>query len=151
MTITSVTSATFIADTIILLRDKLLSNITDPLVATRNTNEKFVLTEYPRRAVTYPIITITDTGTRQESRLGMQSEATKLRVGVEIRIWARNVKERDELFDSIYDYLRQQQFGTSSLTDANLHDFGMGSVVNVSEENIKSKVMEVNFLYLCTW
>jgi len=148
MTITSVNSSTFIADVIILIRDKLINNITDPIVSSRTGNDKFVLTEYPRRHVSYPIITITDTGTRQERRLGMQSEETSLRIGVEIRIWARNVKERDELFDAVYDYLRQQQFGTSSLTLANLHDFTMDSVVNVSEENVKSKVMTIKFLFL---
>ena len=148
MTVTSVNSSSFIADTIILIRDKLINNITDPIVSSRTGNAKFVLTEYPRVPVLYPIITITDVGTRQEKRLGMQSEETSLRVGVEIRIWARNVKERDELFDKVYDYLRTDQFGTSSLTLANLHDFTMDSVVNVSEENVKSKVMTIKFLFL---
>lgn len=140
MTVTNVNSATFISDMLILIRDKLRTNIS--AVSSR------VYTSYPRTGVVYPMITVVDTGTRQESRLGMQSEGTRLRVGVEIRIWARNVKERDEIFDSVHDYLRTDQFGSSSLTDANLHDFSMGSVVNVSEEEIKSKVMEVNFLFL---
>ena len=150
MTITSVSSSTFIADVVNLLRDKLLTNITDPLVSVRNANEKFVLTEYPRRPVRYPVITVRDISTRQESRLGMNSEGTLLRLGVEIRIWARNVKERDELFDSVYDYLRTNQLGaTSTLTSANLHDFRLGSVVNVSEDEVKSKVIEINFIFIC--
>ena len=148
MTIFQVNSSTFISDIIILIRDKLLNNIIDPIANSRISGERFVLTEYPRRSTAYPIITVTDIGTRQESRLGMQSEDTKLRIGIEVRIWARNVKERDELFDAVYDYLRQQQFGTSSLTGANLHDFTMDSVVNVSEENIKSKVAIFKFLFL---
>ena len=142
MTITSVNSSTFIADTLVLLRDKLKTNIT--------TVSNRVFTSYPREGVVYPMITVVDSGTRQESRLGMQSEETKLRVGVEIRIWARNVKERDEIFDAVYDYLRTDQFGTNCLTDANLHDFSMGSVVNVSEENVKSKVMTINFMFITT-
>ncbi len=79
----------------------------------------------------------------------MGSEGTILRLGVEIRIWARNVKERDELFDSVYDYLRTNQLSGDDLTAANLHDFSMGSVVNVSEADVKSKVVEINYLFLC--
>ena len=97
MAITSVNSATFLADTIILIRDKVRTNITDPISSVRPGNEKFVLTSYPKRAVTYPIITITDRGIIQPSRLGMASEGTKLNIDVKIRSRGRNVAERDEL------------------------------------------------------
>jgi len=153
MAIINVTSATFLADAINLIRDKLKNNITDPLVATRPARERFCLTSYPKRAVTYPIITVTDRGIVQPQRLGMASEGTLINLDIEIRIWARNVKERDELFDSIYDYLRTNQLDTTTgLSDSNLHDFSLGSAVNVDEtgeEGIKSKVMEVTFLIVC--
>jgi len=147
MTITEVGSNTFLTDLIILIRDNLKNNIDDPL--NRPSNERFVMTSYPKNAVRYPIITVTDTGSRQEGKLGMGSEGTVLRLGVEIRIWARNVKERDELFDSVYNYLRTNQLSGDDLTEANLHDFSMGSAVNISEEDVKIKVMEVNYLFLC--
>ena len=147
MTITAVRSSTFIADVINLIRDKLNTNISDPI--SRAGSERFVLTSYPQNPVNYPIITITDTGSTQEGKLGMGSEGTILRLGIEIRIWARNVKERDELFDSVYDYLRTNQLSGDDLTAANLHDFSMGSAVNVSEEDVKSKVLEVTYLFLC--
>ena len=86
MTITAIASATFIADLVNYLRDKLNSNITDPISSSRGGGERFVLTEYPQRAVKYPIITITDSGSNQEGKLGMQSEGTVMRLGVEIRI-----------------------------------------------------------------
>ena len=147
MTITEVSSATFVADTINLIRDKLNDNITDPL--SRSAPERFILTEYPRRPVRYPIITVTDTGSTQEGKLGMGSEGTILRLGVEIRIWGRNVKERDELFDSVYNYFRTNQLSGDDLTGANLHDFSMGSAVNIAEKDVKIKVMEINYLFLC--
>ena len=154
MTITSVASTTFLADTVNLIRNNLNSNITDPISATRPGGEKFVLTEYPKRAVTYPIITVTDAGITQPQRLGMQSESTAIFITLEIRIWAKNVVQRDELFDSIYTWLRTNQFGGSeALTDAELHDFTLNSVVNVNEigqEGIKSKVLEVQFLFICS-
>jgi len=151
MTITSISSSTFIADTINLLRDKLTSNITDPINSSRVGNDKFVLTEYPQRPVMYPIITVSDMGSRQESRLGMQSEETAIRIGIELRIWARNVKERDELFDSIYDYLRDNQYTGDDITNANLHDFSVDNIINVSEKDVKSKIMEVSYLFICSW
>jgi len=152
MAITNVSSSTFLSDTINLIRDKIKNNVTDPLASSRSSIEKFVLTSYPQRAVTYPIITVTDRNITQPSRLGMASESTLMRIDVEIRVWARNVKERDELTQQIYDYLRTNQLDkTTGLADSNLHDFTLMSAVNVDEsgENaVKSKVMEVRFLLL---
>lgn len=148
MTITEVRNSTFIADTINFIRDKLNSNITDPLSGKRSGSERFVMTEYPKRPVTYPVITIVDTGSSQEARLGMRSEGTILRIPLEIRVWARNVKERDELFDEVYQYLRTNQFSGDNINGANLHDFSMSSAVNVSEGKIRSKVIEVSYLFI---
>ena len=147
MTIEKVSSATFTTDLIILIRDRLKDNIDDPM--NRASNEKFIMTSYPRETVKYPIITVTDTGSRQEGKLGMGSQGTILRLGIEIRIWARNVKERDTIFNDVHEYLRTNQISGDDLNDANLYDFNMDSVVNVSESDVKSKVMEVTFLYLC--
>ena len=147
MTVTKGKSATFISDLIILIRDNLKNNIDDPL--NRPANEKFIMTSYPQTVVNYPVITITDTGSRQEGKLGMGSQGTMLRLGVEIRIWARNVKERDTIFDTVYDYLRNNQISGDDLNNANLYDFNMNNVINVSEPDVKSKVGEFTFLYLC--
>jgi len=152
MAITEVNSSTFLSDTINLIRDKIKTNITDPISSIRPANEKFCLTSYPKRAVTYPVITITDRGIIQPSRLGMASEGTLINIDVEIRIWARNVKERDELTQQVYEYLRTNQLDvTTGLSDSNLHDFSLQSAVNVSEDGeqgIQSKVMEVRFLII---
>lgn len=152
MTILTVASSTFLADAINLIRDKLRTNITDPISSSRPGTEKFVLTSYPKRGVTYPIITVTDRGIVQPQRLGMASEGTVIRMTIEVRIWARNVKERDELFDSVYDWLRDNQLTASTgLSDSNLHDFTLSSAVNVDEEGeagIKSKVCEFRFLVI---
>ena len=150
MTITSVSSATFLADSIILIRDKLKTNITDPITSSRPSGETFVRTAYPKRAVTYPILTVTDRGMVQPQRLGMASEGTLIMMDIEIRVWARNVAERDELTQQVYNYLRTNQLDTTTgLADSNLHDFTLSSVVNVDEEGeagIRSKVCEYRFL-----
>ncbi len=148
MTITSVRNSTFIADTVNFIRDKLNSNITDPLSGKRSGRDRFVLTAYPVEDVNYPIITIRDAGSAQEARLGMRSEGTILRIPLEIRVWARNVVERDELFDEVYQYLRTNQFSGDNFNGANLHDFSMSSAVNVSDGKIRSKVIEVSYLFI---
>lgn len=152
MVITTVNSSTFLADAINLIRDRIKNNITDPLVLIRPVNERFVYTSYPKRVVTYPIITVVDRGISQPLRLGMGSEGTALNLDFEIRIWARSVKERDELFDEIYDYLRTNQLDTDGLVSANLDGFALTSAINIDEpgeEGVKSKVMEVRFLFIC--
>ena len=152
MTITSVSSATFVADTVNYIRDRLAAQITDPISSERVGNEKFVLTSYPQRPVKYPVITVIDSGISQPAPLGMGSQGTIITLPLEIRIWARNVKERDELFDSVYDYLRTNQLSGDEITGANLYDFTLNSAVNVDElgeAGIKSKVMEVQYLFVC--
>lgn len=153
MTVTSVSSSTFLADTIVFLRDRLIT-ITDPISSSRTGGEKFVMTEYPQRPVKYPIITVRDRGVNSPIQLGMQSEAHLLRIPVEIRIWARNVKERDELFDGVFDLLRTNQYGGSSATtDAGLHDFKLTNTNNVTEmigkdQSIQSKVIEIEYIFI---
>ncbi len=145
MAITSVSSSTFVADTVNYIRDRLKAQ-TFTGVGTR------VYTSYPKVGVIYPMITVVDSGISQPIRLGMQSEGTVITLPLEIRIWAKNVKSRDELFDAVYDYLRTNQFSGDDITGANLHDFRLNSVVNVDEPGeagIKSKVMEVQYLFIC--
>lgn len=152
MTITSVNSSTFLADAIILIRDKLRSNITDPIVSSRPSTQSFVYTSYPQKGVTYPIITVVDRGVAQTRKLGMGSEGTLISLTLEVRIWARNIKERDELFDKVYDYLRNNQLDTGGLVEAQLFDFTLTSAVNISEpgeQGVKSKVCEIKFLFVC--
>jgi len=149
---TTVSGSTFLADISTLLRDKLLNNINDPIITSRVGNEKFVMTNYPQKNVKYPIITIVDRNISQPQRLGMGSEGTILNVTMEIRIWARNVKERDKLFDDVYNYFKNNQLDDNTgLVASNLNGFKMTSALNISEDGeagIKSKVMEINFMFI---
>ena len=144
MTITEVSSSTFLADTIILIRDKLKTNIS-------SVNNR-VYTSYPSHDVIYPMISVTDRGIIQSQRLGMASEGTILNMTVEIRIWTKSVKDRDEITQEVYDYLRGNQLdATTGLSDSNLHDFSLSSAVNVDEEGtagIRSKVCEYKFMVI---
>ena len=149
MAVTAISGPTFISDTLIFTRDILRSNITDPL--SRN-GSLFVFTSYPQEDVKYPIITVKENGFSQVQRLGMQSEAAEMRLPIEVRVWARNEKEKDTISQNVYHFLKGAQFGAGSITtDAELHDFTLTSTVNVDEDGrgaIKSKVMEYSYLYI---
>jgi len=148
MTVTTVTPSTYLADTIIMIRDDLLANITDPLVSTRPSTEKFVVTKYPQRGVTYPVVTIDDIGLTEFKRSGMQSLISVFRQGVEIRVWATNVKQRDELSQQIMNRLRLQM-QTFSTTNR-LHGFRVDGMTNVPMEPgdaaIRSKIINISFM-----
>jgi hypothetical protein len=145
-----ISSTTFIRDILSFIKTDLTSNITDPISAQRPTNSKFILTSYPERPVNYPIITIR-TINITAPRMGMQTNALNMGFQLEIRIWARNQKEKDELFTLVLNRLRTIQFtaGTGSV-DTGLHDFSLLSCVDVDEDGDKpkSKVMEVFYRFV---
>lgn len=151
MTVTSVNTSTFIADTTILIRDALLNNITDPISGTRASNERFVMTSYPQRPVKYPIITVKNTNIDMPKRLGMQSEIHYTALPMEIRIWARNEVEKDELTQNTINYLRDLEYSASGTVVANLLGFKVTSAVNVDEPGdagIKSKVIGAQYNFI---
>jgi len=146
-----VTTTTLLSDTVLFIRNMIRTNVTDPITSVRPTGENFVMTSYPREIVHYPLITVADNGI-QDSRAGQQSEIGFMRLNVEVRVWARTVKERDNLFEQVYNCLRTRQFDAGTgLYDNNLHDFKLVSAVNTDEdgeEGVKSKVMTYSFLYV---
>ena len=148
MAVTEVSSSSIRADTTIFLRDSIKGAVSDPIDAKRSASSSFVMTSYPQREATYPLITIKVKNMDQIQRMGMMSEETSVNLLVEIRVWGRNVKERDELGDDVYQFLRTAQYGTPSTVDANLHDFNLLSSVLVDEPDVKSLLMEINYLYV---
>src|SRR3990167_998389 len=143
-----VQSQSILADTIFYVKDFLNSNITDPI--TRPGNEDFIMTSYPTRAVRYPIITIKDLNSNDLGALGLQSEASLYYIDMEVRVWGRNVKERDQLAQEIYNDLKNNQIGASGTSQANdLHDFRLLSMVNLSEaDGPKSKIITFRFMFI---
>jgi hypothetical protein len=150
----AISASTFISDTIKFVRDRLDANITDPISAARVGRERFVMTSYPMRGTKYPIITVREAGISQNSQLGMQSEATYINFPIEIRIWARNEKEKDFLSQEVYEYLRTNQLaGSNGNVEEGLFDFDLTNSVNVDEDGdnaIKSRVMTFAFNEIIT-
>lgn len=149
MTITSVATATFMTDTTCLLRDHLLTNITDPISAQRASDEKFVMTSYPERPVKYPLITVKLEDAPGSERLGAQSTLHLQNLPLEIRIWARNYKEKDELAQQVINQLRNADLTT--MVVGGLLNFEVLSAVNVDEggqAGVRSRVIKVNYQFI---
>ncbi len=124
------------------IKTDLTTNITDPQANKRTRSSKFIMTSYPKRNVIYPLITLKQP-TYDATRAGMQTTAMDLVIQLEVRVWARNEKQKDDLSNQIYNRLRNIQFISSGSIDNDLHDFQLISAIEVEEEGdtgIKSRV-----------
>lgn len=147
-----VSTTTFISDTIKFVRNTLDTNLTDPITTSRTGRDRFVMTSYPQRPVKYPILTVRHVGTTDIQRMGMQSELHFMTIPIEVRIWARNEKERDELTEQTINTLRTNNFGVSSSVDSeDLHDLSFDSNVSVDEvgeEAVKSQILQISYSFV---
>lgn len=140
---------TFINDILSFIKTDLLANITDPISGSRSGTSKFVMTSYPQRKVQYPLITLKITN-QVASRAGMQVTTMDVGVNLEIRIWARNEKEKDTLSTKVYDRLRSIQFTTTGSTQNDLHDYSLLSMNEVDEpgeQGIKSRILQIGYTF----
>jgi hypothetical protein len=146
----AINSDTFVRDILQFIKEDLIKNITDPIEAKRiNKSSKFIMTSYPQRETLYPLITIKGIN-YSFSRAGMQTTNMDGIVTLEIRIWATNEKEKDNLFTQVINRLKNIQFTINGSVEYELHDFNMPSAVEIQEEGdagIKSKVMEVVYKF----
>jgi len=127
----TIATATFLSDVIIFIRNLLRTNVTDPL--SRASGIGFVMTSYPKRDVQYPLITIKSIG--MDSRnMGMQSEVSLVNLKLEVRVWARNAKEIDDLTQKTINVLRDNHYGTASTNLEEIHGFKLTSMTSVNFE-----------------
>ena len=144
-----ISSANFIADVLYFIKNDLSNNITDPITSTRTSNSRWVATSYPQSNVQYPMITIKMTN-QKGKRAGMQTEAMDVEITLEIRVWARNQKEKDDLANKVYKRLRDIQFTASGSENNYLHDFGLLSAIEIDEEGEgtpKSRVLQIKYKF----
>lgn len=143
----AVEATTLMRDVLFTLKNDLSSNITDPIAAARNGSSSFVMTSYPQREVQYPVITIRITNV-ESSRAGMQTTNMDHRLTIEIRVWARNQKEKDTLYNDVLERLRAIQFSSGGTVDNRLFNFNGISAVEVDEDGAgspKSRVFEIQY------
>ena len=142
-----VISNNFISDSVLFLRNTLRNTLTDP-ISRGGDNSSFIFTAFPKTNTQYPLIVVKNTGINTK-KLGMASEVNWVNAKYEIKVFARNSKECDDLTQKIIDNLRSNQFGTSSTNAEELFGFKLENcvpVVSVEGDNtIHMKVL--SFLY----
>jgi hypothetical protein len=148
----AVNKVSLIADVLYFIKNDLINNVTDPISSTRSTKSKFVMTSYPSRPVNYPIVTIKTTNV-EALRSGMQVTAQDITINLEIRIWARNEKEKETIYQDVLNRLANIQYAASGSTANELHDFNILSSVEVDEPGepggkvIKSRVVQAQYKF----
>lgn len=143
----AIASSTLLRDVLFFIKDFLKSHITDPI--SRPSNQEFVMTSYPTRPVTYPIITIKDLNI-ETTPLGFQSQDQYAVITMEIRVWALDTKTRDTIAQSIIHELRSFQIGSTGTSQAeDLHDFRVLSMINIDEDDgPKSKIITIQYTHV---
>ena len=146
---------TLIRDFLYFIKNDLSSNITDPDSSKRPTTSKFVMTSYPERLVHYPIITIKLTNL-EARRAGMQVTTQDITLNLEVRIWARNEKEKDSIATDVLNRLANIQFSAGGSELSDFHDLFIGSAVEVDEPGegdkagIKSRIFSIVYKFYNT-
>lgn len=112
-----ITTSAFLSDTTLFIRDALVTGVTDPISSSRG-GDKFVMSSYPKRNTKYPIITVL-ANAGKPTRLGLRSEEMAMPIDFEIRVWARDMKEKDNLTQNVINTLRDLQTTASTGTIVN--------------------------------
>lgn len=145
----TVANSTIISSTLTEVRDVLRSNITDP--RSSRTISNWIFTAWPGKEVEYPVIVLRHVGTRDEwMAIGTVNKIVK--INVQFDVFARSAKERDTLWDEIYNDL-VTNYKTTSVVDLNLHGldlvscFDSDDLVPKEMGNIHRKTGEFQFTY----
>ena len=143
---------TIVADTLFFIKDDLDGQITDPISTKRSSKSKFIMTSYPVRPVQYPLITIKCTNIEMV-RAGMQTTSQDITLSIEIRVWGRNQKEKEEIATDVLNRLSDIQFTSSGSVDNNLHDLLIESAIEIDEpgepgaQTLKSRILSIIYKF----
>ena len=141
----TVASATIIHDVVLKVRDIINDNVTDPIATTRASTSKFCMTGFPDRPAQYPII-IVSLASMSDRKMGMNNESTMVDMQLQIDILAKDVRQKDNLADSVYDKLRTAQVSTT--LPYKMYDFKLISISDLDEPGetgLRRKVMLVSY------
>jgi len=142
----AISSSTILQDVEKFLVTLIRTNVTDPISTRRSSNSKFVLSSYPSRDTQYPFISVvTQSPDTVDKSIGTQVQ--RVTITSEIRVWARNVRERDEICDAIFNILRTKQTSSGGSVDENLFDMTFLNIGDINEDKVRSRLIEVTYNY----
>lgn len=150
-----INSSRIVKDVTVKLRQILSSGITDPSAAKRDADSRFVMTSFPERPTEYPFMTVR-CNLGPGDRLGISSEGIYIPVNVFVDVFAKNVRDKDELAGSVFNVLRVSQYGVDATTGsgtvvADLYDFtfvGMTDMDEPGKEGIHRKIVECQYKWV---
>jgi len=82
----------------------------------------------------------------------MQSELHFITLSLEVRIWARNVVEREEIAQETINQLRSIELDSDGTVNASIFGFEVTSATNVDENagnaSIRSRVLGIQYKFV---
>jgi len=155
MAMAAIAPATLVHDTVTKIATFLQNNCTDPISATR-AQSVWVFTSYPERNIEYPFITIAHSAHRDEYT-SIGTEYKTVFTTLRIEVWSKSTKERDEVWDDIYDELRHHYTTTDgssdSVTSIGLRDMIVTNSVDIDMDSprgrghIHRKISTIQFTF----
>jgi len=148
----AVSTTSIVSDIVTDVRDHLQTNLTDP--RSSRTVTQWVLTGYPNVRVQYPVVIVQQVAGRDRWG-GIGTENKIVTVTLNIEVWTDSTKERNTVWDDVYDELRTHfttaDGGGNSITGYGMHHMRLISAVNVDtpygESQIHRKIGTVEFTY----
>jgi hypothetical protein len=139
---------TLIHDKTLYLRGLLASGVSDPLgTGTRVSGIGFVMTNFPEREASYPLITIR-LEPKSSQTLGVFSNVSKIDLTAEVQIYCKNAKQRDQLTDSVVEALRVNDSGC---TVNNLVGFDLQRSTTIDEpgkDGLHRRILEFGYFFV---
>jgi len=152
MAVTAVSSSSIIGDIVTKIATFLQSSLTDP--RSSRTDSTWVYPSFPDVDVEYPIVSVTHAGS-SDSWTSIGTVYKEVIVTVQVDVFSKSTKERDQVWDEIYDDLRDNFISTIA-GGYNLVDMVLLSCFNMDElapkgaGNIHRKVARINFTFYAT-
>lgn len=158
MAMVAVNSASIIHDSVTKIATLLQNNCTDPISATR-AQSTWIMTSYPERDVEYPIIIVAHAAHRDE-HTSIGSEYKTNYITLRIEVWSKSTKQRDEVWDDVYDELRHHyktaDANGDSIQSIGLRDPTWGNAMDLDtlapkgRGHIHRKISTIQFTFYAT-
>lgn len=148
----AVSSTSIVSNIVTDIRDHLQTNCTDPRAS--RTVTQWILTAYPNVRVQYPVVIVQQAGGSDVwGSIGSENKIVSIMLNIEV--WSDSTKERNTVWDDVYDELRTHyttvDAGGDSITGYGMHNMRLVSLTDVEtpygKTHIHRKMGIISFKY----
>lgn len=132
----SISSSSIVHDVITKLVSFLQNNLTDPRASRSHPDGTWVFPNFDERRVEFPIISIEHSGGRDEW-LSIGTNQKHMVINIEMTVQSKSIKERDEIWDDIYNKMRIF-WKTSDSEGDSLRSIGFSECVVIFAHNVNT-------------